>query len=84
MVQVVQAQPRGPGGAGRPARNQGALRNGDDAPDFSLRTIDGTQVVTLSEFRGKPVVLVLVVVRVLHLSEAQRRSIHFSIRIVKT
>ena len=58
IVQVVQAQPRGPGGAGRPARNQGALRNGDDAPDFSLRTIDGTQVVTLSEFRGKPVVLV--------------------------
>ena len=58
IIQVVQAQPRGTGGAGRPARNQGMLRNGDDAPDFSLRTFDGTQLVTLSEFRGKPVVLV--------------------------
>ena len=58
MIQVVQAQPRGAGCAGRPARNQGMLRNGDDAPDFSLRTYDGSQVITLSKFRGKPVVLV--------------------------
>ena len=58
MIQVVQAQPRGSGGAGRPARNQGLLRNGDDAPDFSLRTYDGSQVVTLSKLRGKPTVLV--------------------------
>ena len=58
MIQVVQAQPRTVGGAGRPARNQGMLRNGDDAPDFSLRTYDGSQVITLSELRGKPVVLV--------------------------
>ena len=57
-VQVVHAQARGPGGAGRPARNQGMLRNGDEAPDFSLRTYDGSQVMTLSELRGKPVVLV--------------------------
>ena len=34
------------------------LRNGDDAPDFSLRTYDGSQVITLSKLRGKPVVLV--------------------------
>ena len=58
MIQVVQAQPRAAGGAGRPARNQGMLRNGDDAPDFSLRTYDGSQVITLSKLRGKPVVLV--------------------------
>lgn len=58
MVQVIHAQSRRPGGAGRPARNQGMLRNGDDAPDFSLRTYDGSQAMTLSELRGKPVVLV--------------------------
>jgi len=58
MFPVVQAQPRGAGGAGRPAWNQGMLRNGDDAPDFSLRTYDGSEVITLSRFRGKPVVLV--------------------------
>ena len=58
MIQVVLAQPRAAGGAGRPARNQGILSNGDDAPDFSLRTYDGSQVITLSELRGKPVVLV--------------------------
>lgn len=57
-IQVAQAQPRGSGGAGRPARNQGVLRNGDDAPDFSLLTYDESQVITLSNLRGKPIVLV--------------------------
>ncbi len=31
---------------------------GDPAPDFTLATPDGTSQVTLSELRGKPVVLV--------------------------
>ena len=34
------------------------LRNGDDAPDFSLNTYDGSQAITLSNLRGKPIVLV--------------------------
>ncbi|HBU38145.1 MAG TPA: hypothetical protein DEB70_10125 [Planctomycetaceae bacterium] len=58
VVQVAQAQPPGFGGAGRPARNQGVLRNGDDAPDFTLHSYDESQVITLSDLRGKPSVLV--------------------------
>ena len=37
----------------------GALRVGDAAPDFALRTADGDGTVRLSTFRGqKPVVLI--------------------------
>jgi hypothetical protein len=37
----------------------GSLRVGDPAPDFTLRTADGTASVRLSSFRGdRPVVLV--------------------------
>ena len=37
----------------------GHLHAGDVAPDFTLKTVDGTAQVTLSSFRGqRPVVLV--------------------------
>jgi hypothetical protein len=37
----------------------GSLRTGDEAPDFRLPTLDRTQMVQLSSFRGsRPVVLV--------------------------
>ena len=37
----------------------GALKAGDPAPDFRLRTLDKTAEVSLSSFRGsKPVVLI--------------------------
>ena len=31
---------------------------GKDAPDFTLKTLDGAKEVTLSKLRGKPVVLI--------------------------
>ena len=35
------------------------LKAGDAAPDFTLKSLDGPQTVTLSDFRGKrPVVLI--------------------------
>ena len=38
---------------------RGRVEVGDDAPDFSLPTVDRTQVVRLASFRGeRPVVLV--------------------------
>ena len=38
---------------------EGALKVGDDAPDFALSSPDGKSKVTLSSFKGsKPVVLV--------------------------
>jgi hypothetical protein len=38
---------------------QGDLRLGDTAPDFSLRTSDGSRIVKLSDdFRERPVVLI--------------------------
>ena len=38
---------------------RGQFDVGDEAPDFSLPTIDRTQTITLSSFRGdRPVVLV--------------------------
>jgi hypothetical protein len=40
-------------------REQGTLKAGDKAPDFSLKTLDGKQTVKLSGFQGKkPVALV--------------------------
>jgi thiol-disulfide isomerase/thioredoxin len=44
--------------APRPKISQGSLNNGDAAPDFSLRAVDGKSEVTLSQLRGKPVVLI--------------------------
>ena len=31
---------------------------GDEAPDFTLNTKDGSQAITLSEFQGRPTALV--------------------------
>ena len=31
---------------------------GDEAPDFTLNTKDGSQAITLSEFQGSPTALV--------------------------
>ena len=52
-------------GQQRPGRRSGdlrapdTLRVGDAAPDFKLKTKDGSREVTLSSFKGKrPVVLV--------------------------
>jgi hypothetical protein len=43
----------------RPKRPADRLHVGDEAPDFTLKTLDGTSEVTLSDFRGKrPVALV--------------------------
>ena len=36
----------------------GHLQVGDAAPDFAIRTLDGSSQVRLSSLRGKPVVLV--------------------------
>ena len=42
----------------RPRIVQGELKDGDAAPDFTLHDVTGTQPVTLSKLRGKPVVLI--------------------------
>jgi AhpC/TSA family len=36
----------------------GRLQVGDPAPDFTLKTVDGSSQVALSSLRGQPVVLV--------------------------
>jgi peroxiredoxin len=42
-----------------PAIREGLLQVGDDAPDFTLKTLDGTADVQLSTYRGEcPVALV--------------------------
>ena len=49
------------GGKGHPGdlRRVDAVHEGDLAPDFKLKTLDGSQTVRLSKFRGqKPVVLI--------------------------
>jgi thiol-disulfide isomerase/thioredoxin len=57
--QEAAAQNRRPRAAGgRPGISQGTLENGDAAPDFTLTTPDGTKSISLSQLRGKPVVLV--------------------------
>jgi thiol-disulfide isomerase/thioredoxin len=54
-----EAQSRRPGDAARrPGISQGTLENGDLAPDFTLATPDGKKTVSLSQLRGKAVVLV--------------------------
>lgn len=54
MRRGEQAQQRG-----RSMRTPDRLREGDIAPDFTLKSPDGKQTVTLSDFRGKrPVALV--------------------------
>jgi hypothetical protein len=43
----------------RAAQEAGGPDLGQDAPDFSLKTLDGKKIVKLSDFQGKkPVVLV--------------------------
>ena len=71
-IQSVMAQP-GPGGGqgdrprgrGRPPRARriprvrDALKVGEKAPDFELKTVDGKNTVRLSSFRGKRPVLLI-------------------------
>lgn len=48
-----------PGRRGGDLRTPDTLRVGDAAPDFKLKTKDGSREVTLSSFKGKrPVVLI--------------------------
>ena len=50
---------RRPRQLGRFQRVADHLKEGDAAPDFTLKTLDGTQTITLSDFQGKsPVALV--------------------------
>src|SRR5688572_22884383 len=45
--------------AARSERRPSTLKVGDEAPDFTLETVDGKSKIALSSFRGKqPVVLV--------------------------
>jgi len=45
--------------ATRPTRPVATFKVGDEAPDFTLKTLDGKETVTLSSFEGKkPVALV--------------------------
>jgi hypothetical protein len=44
---------------GRQAANEGSPGVGDDAPDFTLKTLDGSAAVTLSSYKGEcPVALI--------------------------
>jgi peroxiredoxin len=46
-------------GEGRERPGEGALKAGDAAPDFTLKSPDGKESVTLASFKGQePVVLV--------------------------
>jgi cytochrome oxidase Cu insertion factor (SCO1/SenC/PrrC family) len=45
-------------GGAAPGRREGALKQGDPAPEFALKTVDETRDVRLSELRGRPVVLI--------------------------
>ncbi len=45
-------------GQGRPSKDQGTLKAGAEAPDFTLSDVDGKNPITLSKLRGKPTVLV--------------------------
>ena len=57
-VNVASGQ-RGPLRPKGPQRSVGTLRVGDRAPDFTLKTKDGSREVQLSSFKGKrPVVLI--------------------------
>ena len=52
-------QPRSPGKRPGDQRMGNALRVGETAPDFKLKTKDGSREVQLASFKGKrPVVLV--------------------------
>ncbi len=53
---------RGPGGRNRPERpgtGKAALKAGDPAPDFTLKTLDGKTSVTLSSFKDKKAVALI-------------------------
>jgi len=41
-----------------PRPREGTLNTGDTAPDFTLKDVEGKRKVTLSELKGKPVVLI--------------------------
>lgn len=58
---VVEPPPLLNGGKGQPGdlRRMDTVHEGDLAPDFKLKTLDGSKSVRLSKFRGqKPVVLI--------------------------
>ena len=44
--------------AQRPQRRDGALKEGAAAPDFTIKDVDGSNPVKLSDLKGKPVVLI--------------------------
>lgn len=46
------------GQSGRQAERQGSLRNGDEAPAFTLASPNGKATTTLKDLRGKPTVIV--------------------------
>jgi cytochrome oxidase Cu insertion factor (SCO1/SenC/PrrC family) len=43
--------------AQQPPRRAADLKQGDAAPDFTLKDADGRKAVKLSDLKGKPVVL---------------------------
>jgi hypothetical protein len=42
----------------RPVRREVDLKEGSDAPDFTIKDIEGKKSVKLSELKGKPIVLI--------------------------
>lgn len=51
-------QPPAPPKDSPPRISQGSLKEGDLAPDFSLKDVDGKNAIKLSDLKGKPVVLI--------------------------
>jgi cytochrome oxidase Cu insertion factor (SCO1/SenC/PrrC family) len=41
-----------------PRPRQGNLKANDDAPDFSIKDVEGKMTTRLAELKGKPVVLI--------------------------
>jgi cytochrome oxidase Cu insertion factor (SCO1/SenC/PrrC family) len=41
-----------------PQRREGELKVGDAAPDFTIKDVEGKKTVSLSDLKGKPLVLV--------------------------
>jgi cytochrome oxidase Cu insertion factor (SCO1/SenC/PrrC family) len=57
LLAVLSAATRGqPPDKLRP--RQGSLKVNDDAPDFTVKDIEGKETTRLADLRGKPVVLV--------------------------
>jgi cytochrome oxidase Cu insertion factor (SCO1/SenC/PrrC family) len=41
-----------------PRRDEGKLKVGDAAPDFTVKDVEGKETTKLAELKGKPVVLI--------------------------